>query len=83
MRSYSPTLCPPPADWDRERVRVVGSAISPNGIGLSDQAMLNMAQCNRMLNQNAVSAALLVPQFARLTSRGWPSRHRPGAAGRP
>ena len=66
-----------------QRVRVVGSAISPNGIGLSDQAMLNMAQCNRMLNQNAVSAALLVPQFARLTSRGWPSRHRPGAAGRP
>ena len=31
-----------------QRVRVVGSALSPNGIGLSDQAMLNMAQCDRV-----------------------------------
>ena len=77
-----------------QRVRVVGSAISPNGIGLSDQAMLNMAQCNRMLNTSAASAALLVPQLVRLASRGvvgplgtWlrrslrMSRSRPGLRG--
>jgi len=49
-----------------QRVRVVGSAISPNGIGLSDQAMLNMAQCDRMLIQSAAGAGLLVPQLVRL-----------------
>ena len=31
------------------RLRVVGSALSPNGIGLSDEPMLNMAMCGSVL----------------------------------
>lgn len=49
-----------------QRVRVVGSAISPNGIGLSDQAMLNMAQCDRVLAVDAERQQVTVQAGARI-----------------
>ena len=32
------------------RLRVMGSALSPNGLGLSDEAMLNMAMCGDIIS---------------------------------
>jgi len=49
-----------------QRVRVVGSALSPNGIGLSDQAMLNMAQCDRVLSVDAARQQVTVQAGARI-----------------
>ena len=37
----------------RRKLRVVGSALSPNGLGLSDEVMLNMAQCDAVLSVDA------------------------------
>lgn len=33
-----------------KRVRVVGNALSPNGLGLSEDAMLSLGQCDRVLH---------------------------------
>lgn len=33
-----------------KRVRVVGNALSPNGIGLSEDTMLSLGQCDRVLH---------------------------------
>ena len=49
-----------------QRVRVVGSALSPNGIGLSDQGMLNMAQCDRVLSVDAKAQQATVQAGARI-----------------
>ncbi len=32
-----------------KRIRVVGNALSPNGIGLSEDTMLSLGQCDRVL----------------------------------
>lgn len=32
------------------KLRVIGSALSPNGIGLTDGSMLNVAYCDAILN---------------------------------
>lgn len=33
-----------------KRIRVVGNALSPNGIGLSEDTMLSLGQCDRVLH---------------------------------
>lgn len=33
-----------------KRIRVAGNALSPNGIGLSEDTMLTLGQCNRVLH---------------------------------
>lgn len=33
-----------------KRIRVVGNALSPNGLGLSEDAMLSLGQCDRVLH---------------------------------
>ena len=50
-----------------ERVRVVGSALSPNGIAFSDQGMMNMAQCNSVLSVDAERKQVTVQAGARVT----------------
>lgn len=49
------------------RVRVVGSALSPNGIGLSDDAMLNMAQCGEIVSIDTERARVTVQAGARVS----------------
>eukprot|EP00962_Isochrysis_galbana_P004741 scaffold1302_cov114-Isochrysis_galbana.AAC.19 len=56
-------------DWMNEagrRVRVVGSALSPNGLGLSNGAMLNMAQCDAIVSVNPESKQVTVRAGARV-----------------
>ena len=48
------------------RLRVVGSALSPNGLGLSDEAMLNMAQCDAVLSVDAEKRQATVQAGARV-----------------
>lgn len=38
------------AHRERKKVRVVGNALSPNGIGLSEDTMLSLGQCDRVLH---------------------------------
>ena len=38
------------AQQQQKRVRVVGNALSPNGIGLSEDTMLSLGQCDRVLH---------------------------------
>lgn len=38
------------AQKKQKRVRVVGNALSPNGIGLSEDTMLSLGQCDRVLH---------------------------------
>lgn len=38
------------AHRDGRRVRVVGSALSPNGVGLSEDTMLSIGHCDRVLH---------------------------------
>lgn len=38
------------AHRERKKVRVVGNALSPNGIGLSEDTMMSLGQCNRVLH---------------------------------
>lgn len=33
-----------------KRIRVVGNALSPNGLGLSEDTMLSLGQCDRVLH---------------------------------
>lgn len=49
------------------RVRVVGSALSPNGIGLSDEGMMNMAQCGQILSVNMKHKQVTVQAGARVS----------------
>lgn len=37
------------AHSEGKRIRVVGNALSPNGIGLSEGAMISLGQCDRVL----------------------------------
>lgn len=37
------------AHSEGKRIRVVGNALSPNGIGLSEDTMLSLGQCDRVL----------------------------------
>lgn len=48
------------------RVRVVGSALSPNGIGLSNDAMLNMAHCDAIVSVDAKAKQVTVRAGARV-----------------
>ena len=48
------------------RLRVVGSALSPNGIGLSDEAMLTMAQCDAVLSVDTEKRQATVQAGARV-----------------
>jgi L-galactono-1,4-lactone dehydrogenase len=47
-------------------VRVVGSALSPNGLGLSNGAMLNMAQCDAIISVDTESKQVTVRAGARV-----------------
>ena len=49
-----------------QRLRIVGSALSPNGIGLSDGAMLNMAMCDRILHVDVNKRQVTVEAGARV-----------------
>lgn len=40
------------AHRDGKRLRVVGSALSPNGLGLSEDTMISLAQCDRVKRIN-------------------------------
>jgi L-galactono-1,4-lactone dehydrogenase len=48
------------------RVRVVGSALSPNGLGLSNGAMLNMAQCDNIVSVDTAAKQVTVRAGARV-----------------
>jgi len=50
-----------------QRVRVVGSALSPNGIGLSDESMLNMAQCAEIISVDVARKQVTVQAGARVS----------------
>ena len=47
------------------RLRVVGSALSPNGLGLSDEPMLNMVQCGAVLHVDTEAKQVTVQAGAR------------------
>ena len=51
-----------------ERLRVVGSALSPNGIGLSDEAMLNMGQMDAILSIDKEKMQVKVQAGARVST---------------
>lgn len=42
------------------RVRVVGSALSPNGLGLSEDTMLSLAECDRVLSVDRLRKTVTV-----------------------
>ena len=50
----------------RRRLRVVGSALSPNGMGLSDDGMLNMAFCAGVVSVDAERRQVTVQAGARV-----------------
>mmetsp|Transcript_9296 Transcript_9296/g.29910 ORF Transcript_9296/g.29910 Transcript_9296/m.29910 type:complete len:524 (-) Transcript_9296:110-1681(-) len=50
-----------------QKLRVVGSALSPNGIGLSDGAMINMAQCSKILSVDPERRQVTVQAGARVS----------------
>lgn len=43
-----------------ESVRVVGSALSPNGCGLSEGTMLSLGQCDRILEVDKARGTVTV-----------------------
>ncbi|EGD82570.1 galactonolactone dehydrogenase [Salpingoeca rosetta] len=49
-----------------QRLRVVGSAISPNGLAFSDEGMLSMVNCNRVLWVDPDSKQVCVEAGARV-----------------
>ena len=49
------------------RLRVVGSKISPNGIGLSDEAMLDMAQLDAVLSVDVANRTATVQAGVRVS----------------
>lgn len=53
-------------DAAKRRIRVVGSALSPNGIGLSSEGMLNMASCDRIVSVDAGRCQVTVQAGARV-----------------
>eukprot|EP00316_Scyphosphaera_apsteinii_P004299 CAMPEP_0119314704 /NCGR_PEP_ID=MMETSP1333-20130426/33735_1 /TAXON_ID=418940 /ORGANISM="Scyphosphaera apsteinii, Strain RCC1455" /LENGTH=512 /DNA_ID=CAMNT_0007319875 /DNA_START=93 /DNA_END=1631 /DNA_ORIENTATION=- len=50
----------------KQKLRVVGSALSPNGLGLSDDAMLNMALCDRIISVDKEQMQVTVQAGARV-----------------
>lgn len=38
------------AHREGKRIRVVGNALSPNGLGLSEDTMLSLGQCDRIIH---------------------------------
>lgn len=48
------------ANRDGKRVRVVGNALSPNGLGLSEDTMLSLGQCDRVLHVNKKQSTVTV-----------------------
>ena len=50
------------------RLCVAGSKLSPNGIGLSDEAMLDMAQCDAVLSIDKERMQVTVQAGARVSS---------------
>ena len=49
------------------RLRVVGSKISPNGLGLSDEAMLDMVQCSAVVSVDVEARQATVQAGARVS----------------
>lgn len=51
----------------RQPLRVVGSALSPNGLGLSEQGMVNLVQCDRVLTIDQETKTVTVEAGARVS----------------
>ncbi|CAN0236095.1 unnamed protein product, partial [Hapterophycus canaliculatus] len=49
-----------------KRVRVVGNALSPNGLGLSEDTMLSLGQCDRVLRVDKERGTVTVEAGARV-----------------
>jgi len=49
------------------RLRAVGSALSPNGLGLSDEAMMSMAQLDKVIDVDRQKAQVTVQAGARVS----------------
>ncbi|CAM9823767.1 unnamed protein product, partial [Ectocarpus sp. 8 AP-2014] len=49
-----------------KRIRVVGNALSPNGLGLSEDAMLSLGQCDRVLHVDKKKGTVTVEAGARV-----------------
>eukprot|EP00752_Nemacystus_decipiens_P007727 g6908.t2 len=49
-----------------KRIRVVGNALSPNGLGLSEDTMLSLGQCDRVLHVDEEQGTVTVQAGARV-----------------
>jgi len=49
-----------------KRIRVIGSALSPNGLGLSDESMLGMALCDEVIHVDVAKKQVTVQAGARV-----------------
>ncbi|CAM9159735.1 unnamed protein product, partial [Ascophyllum nodosum] len=54
------------AHRERKRVRVLGNALSPNGIGLSEDTMLSLGQCDRVLRVDQERKTVTIEAGARV-----------------
>eukprot|EP00904_Undaria_pinnatifida_P005032 jgi/Undpi1/1659/HiC_scaffold_11.g05049.m1 len=54
------------AHSEGKRIRVVGNALSPNGIGLSEGAMISLGQCDRVLRVDKRAKTVTVEAGARI-----------------
>lgn len=54
------------AHSEGKRIRVVGNALSPNGIGLSEDTMLSLGQCDRVLHVDKRARTVTVEAGARV-----------------
>lgn len=66
------------AHSEGKRIRVVGNALSPNGIGLSEDTMLSLGQCDRVLHVDKRARTVtvevrvtVVTKAFMMQSRGW------------
>lgn len=51
-----------------KRIRVVGNALSPNGLGLSEDTMLSLGQCDRVLRVDEEQRTVTVEVRGRLAA---------------
>ncbi|GBG88807.1 hypothetical protein CBR_g48422 [Chara braunii] len=54
------------AHANKRKIRAVGSALSPNGIALCEEGMLNMALCDRVINVDKEKMTVTVQAGARV-----------------
>lgn len=54
------------ANEKRQRIRAVGSGLSPNGIGLSDEGMINLALMDKILSVDQETKTVRVQAGARV-----------------